>query len=124
MHLARLKRLQAALAQANLDGAVAIAAMTVGRNPIRLKTLIENFTRNIEVQIVESVTHVHKHAGVFGIADLGPQLTIAVEQAARMACEHMRDNIAGMQILQHVRDVDRLRILVPAFADVNQQRQP
>ena len=53
--------------------------MAVGGDAVREKLLIENFARDVEIQIVQSVADVHEHAGLFGVAHLRPELAVRIQ---------------------------------------------
>ena len=84
-----------------------------------MESLIEHFARDIEIQVMQPVADVHQHAGFFGVAHLRPEFAIAIEQTAGMHGEHMRDDVAGAEIFEHVADVHRGGVFGPALADMN-----
>src|SRR4030095_7593468 len=68
------------------------------------------------------MAHVHKHAGLFGVAHLRPELAVRIQQPAWMSSEHVGYDISLPQILEHVTDRWRCCVFGPALADVDQER--
>ena len=52
--------------------------MTIGGDSVWVKSLIEDFARDIEIQVVQPVTDVHEYPGCFGVAHLRPEFAVTV----------------------------------------------
>ena len=80
-----------------VDGVHAAWRRHVGADAARLHALIERRLCHVEAEVLPPVRRVEEHASMLRFQNLADDLAVAVDDAARIAAEEVRDDVAIVQ---------------------------